>query len=274
MIYLVFGIVVIYLFLIAPRPGEHHPELFGRHYAHRGLHSKDHRTPENSLAAFCAARDAGYGMELDINLTRDGRVVVFHDNDLERMCGVPGAIADWSWEKLAKLRLFDTEQGIPLFSDVLAAVDGRVPLVVEIKDCPRRYELCGAAASLLDNYQGTFCIESFHPGIVRWFRRHRPGVVRGQLSAGPENFEDQSAPVRLLLSSLLTNVATRPDFVAYRHQDSAGKLRWRGSGFLRLRLLLFRLLGGALLTWTVTDDDDHLWCLRKFDSIIFEFIAP
>lgn len=266
---------LVYLFLLAP--GRTGPELrkraeflFGQPYAHRGLHNKERTVPENSPAAFRAARDAGYGMELDLNLTRDGQVVVFHDADLERVCGVHGKIEEMTYEELKPLRLLDTDQGIPLFSEVLAEVDGSVPLIVELKDTPRHRRLCEAAAKLLDAYEGPYCIESFHPAIVRWFRLNRPGVIRGQLSAGPQEFTEQSPPVRLLLASLLTNVATRPHFVAYRHQDSRIGSRSR----LRRRLRLYRLLGGALVGWTVTDQDDRDWCTRVFDAVIFEFYRP
>lgn len=259
---------LLYVFLIAPGGKTGDADLFAHVYAHRGLHSADRTVPENSLTAFAAARDAGYGMELDLNISRDGQVVVFHDDDLQRGCAINAMVNDLRWEELRTLRLFDTDERIPLLNEVLATVEGRVPLILELKNTPRRIELCEAAAEILDGYTGPYCVESFHPEIVRWFRRNRPAVIRGQLSAAPDSFKDQSPPVRLLLSSLLTNVTTRPHFVAYKHQDSR-----RGASIL-LRLRLFRLLGGALVGWTVTDRDDREWCVRTFDTIIFEFFRP
>ncbi len=248
--------------------------LFRNAFAHRGLHRRDGSVPENSLSAFAAARDAGYGIELDLNITRDGRVVVFHDKDLDRACGVPGRIEEKTWEELQTLRLFDSDQGIPLLEDVLREIDGSVPLIVELKDTARHRELSEAAATLLDRYNGPYCIESFHPAIVRWFRRHRPSVIRGQLSAGPREFSDQSPPVRLLLSSLFTNGATRPHFVACRHQDAATSRPGAPGPRLRWRLRLFRRLGGSLVAWTVDDEVTRQWCEELFDTIIFEFIEP
>lgn len=250
--------------------------LLQGHYAHRGLHThgaphSHHRVPENSLAAFRASRDAGYGMELDVNLTADRQVAVFHDTTLERACGVPGTITDTSWDALRELRLFGTEHRIPLLEEVLQEIGGTVPLIVELKDTPRRYELCAAVAALLDGYPGPVCIESFHPGVVRWFRRHRPGMIRGQLSAGTDNFPEQTPFQRLLLTGLLTNVATRPHFVAYRHEDSRRRTR------ARLLLRLYRLLGGILIGWTVSDNapqNQQEWCLQFFDAVIFEGIRP
>lgn len=267
-------LILIYLVLLAPARlrGEARSNaqaLWRSNYAHRGLHSADLTVPENSLAAFAAARDGGYGIELDINLTRDGQVVVFHDDTLDRVCGVPGRVADASLEKLRELRLLGTAERIPLFTEVLELLAGSsTPLIVELKDTPRHRELCQAAATILDGYTGPFCIESFHPAIVRWFRRERPGVIRGQLSAGHREFPEQSPPVRLLLSSLLTNVASRPHFVAYRHEDAR-----RRSG-LRLSLRLVRMLGGFLVAWTLTSEDDRDWCLPRFDTIIFEHFLP
>ena len=270
---LVLVVLVLYGFLIAPASrsrssGGGKALLPPGPYAHRGLHRRDGTAVENSMAAFRAARDGGYGMELDVNLTLDGEVVVFHDGDLQRGCGVDRKLNEMTWQEIRDLPLFGSDQTIPLFSDVLAEISGAVPLVVELKNTPRREELCRAVAAQLDRYPGAFCIESFHPGIVRWFRRHRPDVIRGQLSGGAALFTDQTPLQRLLLSGLLTNVATRPHFVAYRHQDS--RTRW--GGLLRLRL--FRLLGGTLVGWTVGDTDDRSWCQRFFDAIIFEYFLP
>ena len=259
-------LIALWLFLIAPaRNGRRRcVPLFDRHFAHRGLHTPDRTVPENSLPAFAAAGEAGYGIELDVQLSADGQVVVFHDDDLARACGDPRAVADLNAAELCTLRLFGTVERIPLLAEVLTLVDGRVPLIVELKDGPRNDALCEATVRLLDGYGGPFCIESFHPGIVRWFRRNRPRVVRGQLSAGPDTFDRQSPPVRFLLSRLLSNVVTRPHFVAYRHKDGVG----------RLRLRVVRLLGGALVGWTVTDRDNRERCLAFFDALIFEFWRP
>jgi len=259
----VFGI---YLFLLAPgrRPKDAPAVLWTSRYAHRGLHDqKNAAPPENSLATFEAAVEAGYGIELDINLTTDDQVVVFHDDDLKRMCGVEKKVADCSWEELQVMRLSGTEHRIPLFSEFLSLVGGRVPLVVELKATKRNAALCEKAAAVLDAYAGPYCIESFHPGIVAWFKKNRPGVVRGQLAAGIGEYRQQTLMQKLLLSTLLTNVWSRPHFAAYRHQDAHG-----------LRLRFFRLLGGKLVAWTVRDTDDIAWCERFFDAIIFEYFRP
>lgn len=259
-------VFLLYLILIAPADtekgeGDH---LWRYRYAHRGLHSKDKSIPENSMAAFNRAVEAGYGMELDINLTADDKIVVFHDDTLTRMCGVDRHIADCTYEELKGLTLLKTQEHIPLFEDVLALVDGKVPLIVELKSTKRNSDLCRLAAQMLDNYHGPYCIESFHPAIVRWFCKNRPKVIRGQLSAGTRCFESLPRYQAILLSSLITNVVTRPHFVAFKHEDARKKLR----------LSLFRFIGGKLLGWTVRDTDDIAYCNKRFDTIIFEFFRP
>ena len=105
-----------------------------RNYAHRGLHTKDQSIPENSLRAFGLAVENGYGMELDVQLSKDGQVVVFHDDTLNRICGVDKRVDEMTYEELKKLSLAGSiNDHIPLFSEVLAMVNGDTPLIVELK---------------------------------------------------------------------------------------------------------------------------------------------
>ncbi len=259
-------VFVLYLLLIAPADFEKGQGdcLWRFQYAHRGLHTEDMTVPENSMTSFAKAVEAGYGIELDINLTLDDKVVVFHDDTLTRMCGVKKRIADCTYEEIKQLTLLNTTQRIPLFEDVLALVDGKVPLIVELKATKRNAELCRLAAQLLDAYKGPYCIESFHPAIVRWFCKNRPGVIRGQLSAGFHNFHGIPFWQAVLLSSLVTNLLTRPHFVAYKHDDARK----------RLRLRLYRFIGGRLVAWTVRNPGDVAYCKKRFDAMIFEFFNP
>lgn len=262
---IIVALSALYAFLLAPgRQTKKDNHLYEAKYAHRGLHNKDKTIPENSLTAFSKAVEAGYGMELDINLTTDNQVVVFHDDTLLRVCGVDKAVADCSYEELMQYRLLGTDEKIPLLSEVLELVGGHVPLVVELKHTKRNNELCEKAAQLLDEYEGPYCIESFHPGIVKWFHKNRPNIIRGQLSAGLKNYKGLPMYQGVLLSSLLTNFMTRPHFAAYKHEDTHHKLR----------LNLYKLLGGKLIAWTVRDTDDIKYCENYFDTIIFEFFTP
>lgn len=255
-----------YLFIISPAelPTNSDVRLWRNSYAHRGLHEQDKSIPENSMAAFAKAVEAGYGIELDINLTADGKVVVFHDSSLLRVCGVDKLITDCTEEELLAYRLENTSEGIPMLEDVLKLVDSRAPMIIELKNTKKWPELCVKTAELLSDYHGTYCIESFHPGIVRWFYKNRPKVVRGQLSADHRSFEGVPWWQSLLISFIITNVASRPHFIAYNHEDARH----------RLDLRLFHLLGGKLVGWTVRDTDNTEDCRNRFDVIIFEFFRP
>ena len=184
----------------------------------------------------------------------------------------------WSYLSLLDWRERYLEQGrfpfTPSVSDVygleacldevLSLVNGRVPLIVELKSTRRYRALCERTAQLLDEYPGLCCIESFDPRIVRWFALHRPGMVRGHLAAGIRSHTSTSWYQSLPMSALLTNVLTRPHFAAYRHQDARRKLGIR----------LFKLLGGRLVAWTVQSPEDERRCRRLFGTVIFEYYKP
>ena len=250
-------------FMISPeRPREDKRGIFaGRNYAHRGLFTRDQVIPENSIKAFKRAVNAGYGIELDVQLSKDGQVVVFHDDDLERVCGVLTRVDEYDYEELENMQLFDTDEKIPLFTDVLAEVRGKVPLIVELKTSPRRTELCEKAWEILRQYEGDYCIESFDPRIVAWFRKNAPEVVRGQLATQCDLFKnenDMSIFEAFALSRCLLNFLSRPNFIAYH----IGK-----RPFL---IKLMRSMGAMLFAWTPHDESDE----RKNDSVIFEFYEP
>ena len=270
MAFLYIGLVIViaaaaYAFLVAPgRAPREADELWRAHYAHRGLHSADQSVPENSLAAFSRAVDAGYGIELDVTITADDQIAVFHDDTLARACGVDRDIRECTWTELQTCRLFGTEHRIPLLSEALELVSGRVPLIVELKSTRRYRALCERTAQLLDEYPGLCCIESFDPRIVRWFYVHLPGMVRGQLAAGFRSYDSTPWYQSLPMSALLTNVLARPHFVAYRHQDARRKIGLR----------LFKQLGGRLAAWTVRSPEDARRCRRLFGAVIFEYYKP
>ena len=248
--------------LVAPgRLSKERREPFaGRTYAHRGLYRKDQLIPENSLPAFARAAEAGYGIELDLQLTKDDRVVVFHDDTLLRGCGVDRPLSDLTFEELQALQLFGTCERIPLFSDVLALVKGRVPLIVEFKTSGSRNDrLCALACELLDAYEGLYMVESFDPRIVRWFRLHRPSVIRGQLACRPESYKKGTPfPVPLIFGYCLANFMGRPQFIAYALEKKPFTVR------------LAELLGAMKVCWTSHNPYMH----KGQDVVIFEFYRP
>ena len=173
-------ILLLYIFVLL-RPGKAavYPDAVLVDYAHRGAHGDG--IPENSMAAFARAADNGCGIELDVQLSKDGQVMVFHDTYLERMTGMPGKCGDYTAEELSAIRLAGTEETIPTFRDVLALVHGRVPLLVELKGESLDTAVCAPTAALLRGYSGKFIVESFNPCLLGWFARHEPKMIRGLL---------------------------------------------------------------------------------------------
>ncbi|MBO4888886.1 MAG: glycerophosphodiester phosphodiesterase [Firmicutes bacterium] len=230
-----------------------------RNIAHRGLHDMEKGIPENSIAAFNAACEAGYGSELDVQLTKDGQVVVFHDDDLKRICGVDARVDSKTLEELEELRLLGTEQGIPLFAEVLAAVDSRTPLIVELKSGPNNEELCEKTYQILAGYEGEYCIESFDPRIVRWFRINAPEIVRGQLACPPEHYGKDANPyTSFLMGNCLMNFLSRPHFIAYEVTD------------LPITVKAAIQLGAKHVCWTSKSEANEEGC----DTVIFEHYLP
>lgn len=259
------GLLIIYSVLLAPgRVSSGSQSLWAIDYAHRGLYKKDQSIPENSMSAFSEAVAAGYGIELDLNITSDSQIVVFHDDQMLRACGVDKAVEECTFEELQTYRLFGTEEKIPLLTEVLSLIGGRVPLIIELKVSRRYKELSALSAEILDGYSGAYCIESFDPRIVHWFFKNRPNTVRGQLAAGLKRYSLTPFYQGFAMSSLLTNISARPHFVAYRHEDCHRKMGLR----------YFKMLGGKLVAWTVRETDDIIRCRRFFDAIIFEFFRP
>lgn len=191
-------------------------------YAHRGFHDKP-AIPENSMAAFRRALQNYCGVELDVHLMADGKLAVIHDDSLLRTAGVDVKIEDLTAADLENYRLEGTDEKIPLFRDVLELFEGKTPLIVELKAARGNHAaLTKATCELLDKYDVTYCIESFDPRCLMWLKKHRPDVVRGQLShAFLKKGKDggQSLPMRAVLQLMLLNCVTRPDFIAYCMED-------------------------------------------------------
>lgn len=258
--------VLLYLLLMMPRMlGKPDTEYMTKWlYAHRGLHDNRSDAPENSLKAFQRAVDAGFGMELDIQLTKDEVVVVFHDDSLKRICGVEGCIADYTYEELQQFRLCDSEERIPKFEDVLKLVNGATPLIVEFKMEKWKPRLCQLGDELLQQYQGVYCIESFHPMCVYWYRRHRKEVVRGQLAEAFLRRPDNKGIKYVILHNLLLNFLAKPDFVAYNHRHADGFAR-------RICRKLYR---NRAVAWTIKSEEELAEARKHFEVFIFDSFLP
>lgn len=233
----------------------------GLFYGHRGLYDNQAGVPENSLAAFRAAAEKGYGVELDVQLSSDGYVVVFHDDTLDRVCGVHGNVIDFSLAELQRMKLLGTEETIPLFTDVLAVLQqGAGPLIVELKSGSRNNELCEKTRDFLRGYPGVYCVESFDPGIVSWFRKNAPELIRGQLAQPAENYApDMPRRLARLLAGCRFTFLNKPDFIAYR------------IGPRPARVLRMREKGILLIGWTSRDYGKDA---KENDGVIFEYCTP
>lgn len=229
-------------------------------FAHRGLHDISTGIPENSLAAFRAAKEVGYGSEFDVQLSKDGQVVVFHDDTLDRVCSVHGNVCDFDYSELKEMSLLGTDEHMPLFTEVLDLFAGAVPLIVELKAGKRNNELCRKTYDILKTYEGVFCVESFHPFIVKWFRDNAPEVFRGQLAQPVNEYPDTMSKFSAwAMGECRLSFLNKPDFIAY-HNTYRPK-----------RILKKRDKGILLFAWTskVPDVDQAL-----NDAVIFEGYRP
>lgn len=263
----ILGILLLYLLAVMPklRRNPDSNNFDGWLYAHRGLHDNKSRAPENSLQAFQLAVEKGYGIELDVQLTKDKVAVVFHDYNLKRACNADLKIEECSYEELMKYRLFQSQEKIPTFQEVLKTIDGRVPLIIELKIPWRPEHLCGEVSRILGSYRGIYCIESFNPFGLAWYRKHCREVVRGQLST--DFIREKIAGNKLqyfILKHLLLNFYTKPDFIAYHHVYKTG-----------LSYTICRKLYRVkTIAWTIQNQKDYEESKGFYELFIFDSFIP
>jgi len=265
----IFFIVLILLYLLAIMPKlRKNPNCIrfkGWHYAHRGLHDNRDSAPENSLKAFRLAVEGGYGIELDVQITKDLVPVVFHDYDLNRACGVDIKISDLHYNELVEYRLFKSEEKIPTLKEVLDCVQCKVPLIVELKIPWKPNNTCRAVAKVLEGYKGLYCIESFNPFGLGWYKKHYPKIIRGQLSTDfVKEKIDGSRMQYFILKHLLFNFHTKPDFIAYQHKYK------KGLSFTICR----KLYKTWPVAWTIKSQKVLDDCKAYYDTFIFEGFRP
>lgn len=235
-------------------------------YAHRGLHNRELGIPENSMAAFRKARELGYGVELDVHLTKDGQLAVIHDKSLKRTAGVDAEVSDLTMEELKRCCLEGTQETIPALEEVARLFQGGPPLLVELKaDYFDVRELVKKAVAVLDRCQVDYCIESFHPGVIFWLKRHRPDICRGQLS---QNFWRHRGELKgwqaFAMTNLLSNFLTRPDFISFHWAHRMLPAVW----------LCRRLHRLPVFCWTVQSRQTMEQVEREGCLVIFEGFLP
>ncbi len=255
-------ILLLYIFVLL-RPGKAavYPDAVLVDYAHRGAHGDG--IPENSMAAFARAADNGCGIELDVQLSKDGQVMVFHDTYLERMTGMPGKCGDYTAEELSAMRLAGTEETVPTFRDVLALVHGRVPLLVELKGESLDTAVCAPTAALLRGYSGKFIVESFNPCLRGWFARHEPKMIRGLLYTNVTK-QNGLSPISLMLGAMLLNRMARPQFLACDGRFYKRPAPW----------LFMHLYRTPVWVWTLSSNAQQLEWREKGMRSIYEGFLP
>lgn len=270
MLYLNLLLIVlgIYLILIMPRriDKSYFAKLTGRYYAHRGLFENKGDSPENSLSAFKLAVENDYGIELDVQLTRDNIPIVFHDYDLKRVCAIDKKISDCNYEELKAFKLFDSKQNIPSLQEVLKLVGGQVPLIIELKGEVMEDSICSTVNLLLAKYKGIYIIESFNPYLLRWYKKNRPDIIRGQLSA---RINRKDTPIKdklqnFALENFLLNFVSKPHFIAFDH---------RHTNMLSFNLLN-KIYNPFMIAYTIQSQESLDENKDKFDLFIFDGFIP
>ena len=235
--------------------------------AHRALHDRAAGRPENSRAAVRAAVDRGYGIEIDLQLSRDGVAIVFHDYDLARLTGTPGALAQRSAADLATLPLTGGDEGIPTLAQVLSDVAGRVPLLIELKDQDGALgpggggALEGATVAALAGYEGPVALMSFNPHMVARLAELAPHIPRGLTTeAFPPDDWPTVPPERLKeLRRIPDSTRTGASFISHHWRDLAAP-----------RVADLHEQGLAVLCWTIRSPDQEATARRVAQNITFE----
>lgn len=227
-------------------------QLKNKIVAHRGIHN-NLNIPENSIEAFKKALMKKVPIELDVHILKDNTLVVFHDDNLKRMTGVDANIKDFTYNELEKLTLLDTDYKIPTLQEVLDLINGKVLVIIELKNDKRVNSLCTELVKILDNYNGEFIIQSFYPNIIKWFKKNKPNYIRGLLIS--DKYPNKL--FKLLSKSNFILKYCSPNFLSVSKKillsDKIQKLREKGL---------------PVLTWTIKNDNDLKKVKGYTDGII------
>ncbi len=250
----------------SPSPVPLPPDFLRLPIAHRGYHDRAARRPENSPAAVRAAVEAGYGIEIDLQLSSDGIPMVFHDETLDRLTGETGAVNARTAAELGRIPLKNVEDGIPTLTKILALVAGKSPLLIEIKDQTGSMSadtgaLEAATATLLAAYTGPVAVMSFNPHSVAAMARLVPAIPRGIITSAydPADWAPLPAETCAHLRQIPDYDRTQASFISHEWKDLA-----------RQRVADLKLQGAAILCWTIKSAAEEATARQYADNITFE----
>ena len=221
--------------------------------AHRGIHDNI-KVFENTIEAFKLAIKKKYIIELDIHKTVDNQIVVFHDYDTKRLFDNDLIIENSTYKELSNLKKFH----IPTLAEVLKLVDGKVPLLIELKQRNKAGKLESLTMELLNNYNGEYAIQSFNYKTLYWFKKNYPDILRGQLSS---TFNNKKIPKikKYILSNMFTNIITNPNFISYKYNELPIK-----------KIKNYQKKGLKVLGWTVISKKEYNKYIKYYDNLICE----
>lgn len=221
--------------------------------SHRGIHDNK-KIYENTLEAIKKAKEKNYIIEIDIHITRDNKIVVFHDANIKRITNVDKIVEESTYQELNQQNIIH----IPLLEEVLELVDGKVPLLIEIKQFNKIGRLESKFMDIIQKYKGEYAIQSFNPKVLLWFKKHYPCILRGQLSS---KYENKKLPYikKFILKNMLFNIITKPNFISYKYNELSLK-----------QIKKYKKKNIFIFGWTVTNKQDYNYYIKYFDNLICE----
>ena len=224
--------------------------------AHRGVHNEKDII-ENSLEAFKEAVNKNYIIELDVHFLKDGEVVVFHDDNIERMTGINKNLKDCTYDEIRNIKLLNKNTYIPKFSDVLKLVDGKVPILIELKNDNKVGLLESSLVQILKKYNGKYAVQSFNPLSIMWFKNNYPNIIRGQLVCKFKNKKMDNIK-KFILKTMFFNIITNSDFISHSVDD----LSYKEVNKIKKNKFI--------LGWTVRNKERYDELIKYYDNLICE----
>lgn len=218
---------------------------------HRGIHDNIN-IYENTLEAFKLSIKKGYAIELDVRMTKDKQIVVFHDNNTKRLTKKDLIVEENTYQELNNQNILH----IPLLIEVLKLINGKVPLLIEIKPTKKDYELATNLMTILNNYEGKYAIQSFNPKVLYWFKRNYPNVLRGQLSMKYTKHKISSIK-KYILSKMLFNKITKPNFISYKYNELNIE-----------QIKKYKKQNIYVIGWTITNEKEYNHYKKYYDNLI------